>query len=302
MSEYSKLTFTDGTLITAELMNQLSDNIEYALETPPSELNVNGKTPDETGKITLAATDVNALYLGDAGTGDAPSLNAGTLGGEKPQSPIMSGTNGIYPLTTADQVIKADGSRLEQNGKVVADDSAKLGGKPAETYALKADLDKKANKSIVSDTWQTGQTYEKGAYCIYNDGLYKALVQTTAEPTTKSDWTKCTVTKEIMSITPKNTEHKQLTTNYGIIDFYECDGVVSFYGNLSNMPVGDKLSVGRVPSSPPIYDYTVGPFYDSDTPFAPIGSVWIYRGGSFDLFKPGEKTSGYVFGTYIGNR
>lgn len=197
MSEYSKLTFTDGTLITAELMNQLSDNIEYALETPPSELNVNGKTPDETGKITLAATDVNALYLGDAGTGDAPSLNAGTLGGEKPQSPIMSGTDSIYPLTTADQVIKADGSRLEQNGKIVADDSAKLGGEPATTYALKADLDKKANKSIVSDTWQTGQTYEKGAYCIYNDGLYKALVQTTAEPASTNDWQKCIITNEI---------------------------------------------------------------------------------------------------------
>ena len=84
MSEYSKLTFTDGTLITAELMNQLSDNIEYALETPPSELNVNGKTPDNTKTIKLTATDVNALYLGDgdAGTGDAPPLNANTLGGK----------------------------------------------------------------------------------------------------------------------------------------------------------------------------------------------------------------------------
>lgn len=58
---------------------------------------------------------------------------------KKPQSPIMNGTDGIYPLTTADQVIKADGSRLEQGGKIVADDSAKLGGEPAATYALKAE-------------------------------------------------------------------------------------------------------------------------------------------------------------------
>lgn len=203
MSEYSKLTFTDSTLITAELMNQLSDNIEYALETPPSGLNVNGKTPDETGKITLAATDVNALYLGDAGTGDAPSLNAGTLGGEKPQSPIMSGTDGIYPLTTADQVIKADGSRLEQNGKIVADDSAKLGGEPATTYALKADLDKKANKSIISDAWQSGKTYNAGAYCIYNDSLYKALVQTTTEPMNGSDWENICITDKLRQINKK---------------------------------------------------------------------------------------------------
>ena len=61
MSEYSKLNFTDGTLLTAAMMNQLSDNIEYALETPPSGLNVNGKTPDETKKITITAADVGAL-------------------------------------------------------------------------------------------------------------------------------------------------------------------------------------------------------------------------------------------------
>ena len=95
-----------------------------------SGLTINGKAPDAAGRVELAAADVSALYLGegDAGTGDAPPINAGTLGGKKPQSPIMSGTDGIYPLTTADQIIKADGSRLEQNGKIVADDSAKLGG------------------------------------------------------------------------------------------------------------------------------------------------------------------------------
>ena len=58
---------------------------------------------------------------------------------KKPQSPIMNGMDSIYPLTTADQVIKADGSRLEQGGKVVSDDSAKLGGEPAATYALKSE-------------------------------------------------------------------------------------------------------------------------------------------------------------------
>lgn len=92
-------------------------------------------------KRDLETVDAKALYLGDgdAGTGDAPPLNANTLGG-KPQSPIMSGTDGIYPLTTADQVIKADGSRLEQNGKIIsdsaatADNSGKLAGKAPEYY------------------------------------------------------------------------------------------------------------------------------------------------------------------------
>lgn len=58
MSEYSKLTFIDGSSLIAEMMNQLSNNIEYALETPPSELNVNSKTSDNTKTIKLTAADV----------------------------------------------------------------------------------------------------------------------------------------------------------------------------------------------------------------------------------------------------
>ena len=36
----------------------------------------------------------------------------------KPQSPIQSGEDFIYPITTADQVILSDGSRLEKNGQI----------------------------------------------------------------------------------------------------------------------------------------------------------------------------------------
>ena len=39
----------------------------------------------------------------------------------KPQSPIKNGDDHVYPLTMADQVILADGSRLEQAGVIVAD-------------------------------------------------------------------------------------------------------------------------------------------------------------------------------------
>ena len=56
---------------------------------------------------------------------------------KKPQSTIVQGDVGIYPLTTADQVILADGSRLEKDGKISADsasDSSKLGGKAPEYY------------------------------------------------------------------------------------------------------------------------------------------------------------------------
>ena len=37
---------------------------------------------------------------------------------KKPQDPLINNGFGIYPLTTADQVILSDGSRLEKNGSV----------------------------------------------------------------------------------------------------------------------------------------------------------------------------------------
>lgn len=53
---------------------------------------------------------------------------------KKPQDPLTNNGFGIYPLTTADQVILADGSRLEKNGIVSANvataaNSEKLSGK-----------------------------------------------------------------------------------------------------------------------------------------------------------------------------
>lgn len=57
----------------------------------------------------------------------------------------------------------------------------------------------KANESIVSDAWQTGKTYTVGTYCIYNNNLFKAAVQTTAEPGNGSDWVQCNVTNELVA-------------------------------------------------------------------------------------------------------
>lgn len=71
----------------------------------------------------------------------------------KPQSPIKNGEDYIYPLTTVDQVMLDDGSRLNAKYVTVNLDNAEdggdvntalvnadsLGGKPASDYALKAD-------------------------------------------------------------------------------------------------------------------------------------------------------------------
>ena len=83
---------------------------------------------------------------------------------KKPQSTIVHGGAGIYPLTTADQVILADGSRLEKDGKISADsaaNSAKLGGKAPEYYIQPRNL--LDNSDFRNPVNQRGQTSYTGA-------------------------------------------------------------------------------------------------------------------------------------------
>ena len=58
---------------------------------------------------------------------------------KKPQDPLTNNGFGIYPLTTADQVILSDGSRLEKNKQITANNSEKLNNVAASEYALKTD-------------------------------------------------------------------------------------------------------------------------------------------------------------------
>lgn len=122
-------------------------------------LTINGKTPDSAGKVELTAADVRARA-------DDWMPTAADVG-------ALSGTD----------------ATLTEAGK--AADAKKVG---TELSQLKSE---KANESIVSDAWQSGKTYAVGAYCIYNDMLYKAAVQTTAEPGNASDWVQCNVTNEL---------------------------------------------------------------------------------------------------------
>lgn len=74
-----------------------------------------------------------------------------------PQTPMLTGKNEpFYPLTHASQVIKTDGSRLEQNGEVVADKAStaeKLGGKAPEYYIQPRNLLDNSDFSV----WQRGK-------------------------------------------------------------------------------------------------------------------------------------------------
>lgn len=96
---------------------------------------------------------------------------------KKPQSTLVQGGVGIYPLTTADQVILSDGSRLEKDGKINAD---KLGGKTLaeimlELYPVGAvyiSVNSTSPASLFGGTWEqiedrfllaAGSTYAAGS-------------------------------------------------------------------------------------------------------------------------------------------
>ena len=95
---------------------------------------------------------------------------------KKPQSTLVQGGAGIYPLTTADQVILADGSRLEKDGKINAD---KLGGKtlaeimltlyPVGAVYISANSTSPA--SLFGGTWESiGGRFLLGADSTYSAG------------------------------------------------------------------------------------------------------------------------------------
>lgn len=124
-------------------------------------LTINGKAPDEVGKVELTAADVGARA-------DDWMPTAADVG-------ALSGTDATLTQAGKAADAKATGDALGQ---------------------LESE---KANKSIVSDAWQSGKTYAVGAYCIYNDMLYKAAVKTSAKPGNGSDWVQCNVTNELVA-------------------------------------------------------------------------------------------------------
>lgn len=183
-----------GAAPTVEL-TEVGGHYNIALGLPKGDKGDPGATPQITVQVKTGEPGT-AASVKQTGTAEAPvieltiprgdtgSLGSLTINGKTPDSA------GKVELTAADVgALSGTDATLTQAGE--AADAKKVG---EELNRLKAE---KANKSIVSDAWQTGQTYEKGAYCIYNDNLFKASVQTSAEPGNDSDWVQCNVTSEL---------------------------------------------------------------------------------------------------------
>lgn len=183
-----------GAAPTVEL-TEVGGHYNIALGLPKGDKGDPGATPQITVQVKTGEPGT-AASVKQTGTAEAPVIeltiprgdtgNIGslTINGKTPDSA------GKVELTAADVgALSGTDATLTQAGEAA---DAKAAGD-----VLNQLKNEKANKSIVSDAWQTGQTYEKGTYCIYNDNLYKAAVQTSAEPGNGSDWAQCSVTNEL---------------------------------------------------------------------------------------------------------
>ena len=100
-------------------------------------LTINGKTPDSAGKVELTAADVGARA-------DDWMPTAADVGAR---------ADDWMPTAADVGALSGTDATLTEEGKAA---DAKATGDTLDRLK-----DEKANKSIVSDAWQTGQTYEK---------------------------------------------------------------------------------------------------------------------------------------------
>jgi hypothetical protein len=183
-----------GAAPTAEL-TEVGGHYNIVLGLPKGDKGDPGATPQITVQVKTGEPGT-AASVKQTGTAEAPvieltiprgdtgSIGSLTINGKTPDSA------GKVELTAADVgALSGTDATLTEEGKAA---DAKATGDTLDR--LKAE---KANKSIVSDAWQSEKTYAVGAYCIYNDNLYKAAVQTSAKPGNGSDWAQCSVTNEL---------------------------------------------------------------------------------------------------------
>lgn len=206
-------------------------------------LTINSKAPDEAGKVTLTAADVGARS-------DDWMPTAADVG-------ALSGTDATLTEAGKAADAKATGDKLNQ---------------------LKSE---KANKSIISDAWQSGKTYNAGAYCIYNNNLYKALVQTTAEPTSESDWGKCTVTDELNTHQPIIVINNQLDSTKETLIALIADALKNKSGLFS--------VTGSWTQHPSGYSGTVNTGYYYSGIVMITGTIYAFDGTGFNFLRHEEQ-------------
>ena len=83
---------------------------------------------------------------------------------------------------------------------------------PVQNKVITQALNEKSN--LISDAWKASTTYAVGKYCIYNNSLWKCLVQHSGQtPKAGTYWTKVNVASEITSVNNSLSDIKKYSTN-----------------------------------------------------------------------------------------
>ena len=164
---------------------------------------------------------------------------------KKPQDTLVHGGIGLYPLTTADQVILSDGSRLEKDGKINAD---KLNGRtlaeimltlyPVGSVYISANSTSPA--SLFGGTWES-----IGGRCVLGADATYAAGSTGGE---------ATHTLTVDEIPPHRHKMKAESTS-GSLDYVLTDlkGHTKEYQNYRDLPYLDYTGGGAAHNNMPPY-------------------------------------------------
>ena len=204
MNDFTKVTVATSARIRTLEQTDKSDALGKSLfcEALPWERDVwasrkNGMGFSENHYIDFAIEN-SYLGLNDASTDDERKTALVKYFTDKPCRVVYRIATPIEtPLTPAEIAAYKALTTYAPDTVVQASDGA--GIKLEYQKDANIAINEKANKSIVSDAWQSGKTYAVGAYCIYNNNLFKAAVQTTEKPGNGSDWVQCNVTNELVA-------------------------------------------------------------------------------------------------------
>ena len=175
----------------------------------------NTPIPDPTSVVIDRFVSVGTHIADISVNGEKTELYAPTGGGGTPvtvDSELSTTSENPVQNKVITQALNGKGTYSKPTGGIPKTDLASEVqtslGKADTALQEHQDISGKADKAdltalsnTISDAWKASTTYAVGQYCIYNNSLWKCLVQNKGQtPKTGTYWTKVNVANEITSV------------------------------------------------------------------------------------------------------
>ena len=175
----------------------------------------NTPIPDPTSVVVDRFVSVGTHIADISVNGEKTELYAPTGGGGTPvtvDSELSTTSENPVQNKVITQALNGKGTYSKPTGGIPKTDLASEVqtslGKADTALQEHQDISGKANKAdltalsnTISDAWNASTTYAVGQYCIYNNSLWKCLIQHSGQaPKTGTYWTNVSVANEITSV------------------------------------------------------------------------------------------------------